>query len=347
MNNKVITFGEIMLRLQSPGKERFLQSPTFEAGFGGGEANVAVSLAQWGMNVGFVSALPDNDIANICISNLRRFGVDTTHIIFFGKRMGIYFLEVGANQRPSKVIYDREGSSIALADTNIFDWNSIFEGVSWFHISGITPAISELAAINTLNALEVAREKGVTISCDLNYRKNLWNYGKDTKSIMRNIFKYVDIGIGNEEDIQKALEINEEGINDLSIRDGNIQTERYKNLCEKLFEEFPNIKKQAITLRKSMSADSNQWSACLHNKKEFIESKIYKINNIVDRIGTGDAFSAGLIFCFIKGLEDTASLEFATAASCLKHSILGDFNQASLNEIENLINGDSTGRVQR
>ncbi len=346
---RVVTFGEIMLRLKAPGAERLLQSPLLEATFGGGEANVAVSLANFGLDAAFVTVLPNNAIGEACIGELRRFGVDTSAIARGGERMGVYFLEAGANQRPSVVVYDRAGSSIATAKPGSLDWARIFTGVDWFHLTGITPAISQSAASLSLEAIQAARSAGLTVSCDYNYRKNLWKYGKTAQEVMVEIVRLVDIGIANEEDCQKALGVTVEAGESLgeSIARGELELTRYQALCEKMLRTFPNLKKQAITLRSSHSADHNSWSACLHNGKEFIASRGYEIADIVDRVGGGDAFSAGLIYGLLNLAGDRAALEFATAASCLKHSIPGDFNRVRLGEVEALVKGDASGRVQR
>lgn len=344
----IVTFGEIMLRLKAPGTERFFQSPMLEATFGGGEANVAVSLANFGLPVSFVTVLPNNLVADACLAELRRFGVDTTEILRQGTRMGIYFLESGANQRPSVVVYDRSESAIATAKPGCLDWGRILADADWFHLTGITPAISQSAADLCLEALRAARAKGITISCDYNYRKNLWKYGKSAQSVMTEIVRLVDVGIANEEDCQKALgiEVEASGLSQ-SIEGGHLNRAHYEALCKKMLETFPNLKKQAITLRESISADHNGWSACLYNGKEFYVSKKYDISDIVDRVGGGDAFAGGLIYGLRQQITDADALEFAVAASCLKHSISGDFNRVSVAEVERLMKGDASGRVQR
>lgn len=339
---RVVTFGEIMLRLKPPGVERFLQSPTFEATFGGGEANVAVSLAQFGLEAVFVSALPSNPIADACLCELQRFGVDTGFVSRQGVRMGIYYLESGSNQRPSQVIYDRAGSSLAEAGEDAFDWDRILRGADWFHFTGITPAISASAAAHCRKALESARRLGVTVSCDYNYRKKLWKYGKTAPQVMRELVQYVDVGIANEEDCEKALGI---PIGQ-DVEEGRLDPARYRTTAERVLEEFPNLGKQAITLRESQSADTNGWSAVLHNREDFLHSRRYLITDIVDRVGGGDSFAAGLIFGLLSS-SDSAALEFAAAASCLKHSIPGDFNRVKVHEVEALIQGGGSGRVLR
>jgi 2-dehydro-3-deoxygluconokinase len=343
MAKRVVTFGEIMLRLKSPGHERLLQSPLLEATFGGGESNVAQSLAHFGLDVSFVTALPENAIANGCVAELRRSGVDTSRVIRQGNRIGIYILEAGANQRPSTVLYDRAGSSISEAQIGDFDWPEIFEGVDWFHFTGITPAISQSAAELCLEAIQCARNMGVTISCDYNYRKKLWKYGKTAPEVMRDLVKFVDVGIANEEDCQKSLGIEF----DSDVESGHLEASRYKAIAEQVMTQFPNLKKQAITLRESRSADYNDWSAVLHTGDKFLQSRKYSIRDIVDRVGGGDSFAAGLIYGSLVYQNDAEALEFAVAASCLKHSIPGDANRVSVVEVENLMRGSGSGRVQR
>ncbi len=340
---KVVTFGEIMLRLKSPGMERFFQSPSLEATFGGGEANVCVSLANYGMDTSFVTVLPDNDISKACIRELRGFGVDTSNITYNNGRFGIYYLESGANQRPSKVIYDRAYSAISIAKTEEVDFKKAFEGATWFHITGITPAISETAAELSMIAVKTAKEMGLTVSCDLNYRKNLWKYGKEAKEVMCELTKYVDVIIANEEDCQKSLGIE----NNQTVESGELDTKKYEELAKNVLSQYPNASKIAITLRESKSATHNNWSACIYNRKEFYVSKKYEIKNIIDRVGGGDSFAGGLIYGLNNYDEDSTALEFAVAASCLKHSVLGDFNRVSLSEVKALMGGDGSGRVQR
>ncbi len=340
---RMVTFGEVMLRLNSPGSERLFQSPLLEATFGGGEANVAISLANFGMDVAFCTALPKNIIGNACENELRKWGVDTSLIIHNDGRMGIYFLENGANQRPSIVVYDRDYSAISLAKPGDIDWENIFKNAGWFHITGITPAISENAMKLSLEAVKKARESGVTVSCDFNFRKNLWKYGKEATDIMPEIVKYVDYGIANEEDCQKSLGIRI----DVEVESGVLDTEKYRVLTEKVLQTFPNLKAIAITLRESISADINGWSGCMNDRSNFYLSKKYEIRDIVDRVGGGDSFAAGLIYGLNTYKDKQQALEFAVAASCLKHSISGDFNRVSISEVEKLMGGDTSGRVQR
>lgn len=340
---RIVTFGEIMLRLKSPEFERLFQSPVLEATFGGGEANVAVSLANFGEVVSFVTVLPDNPVANACLAQLRGFGVDTQFILRSGERMGIYFLEAGANQRPSKVVYDRGHSAISEIRPGQMDWKAIFRGADWFHVTGITPAISASAAEVSLEAVQAAKELGLTVSCDFNFRKKLWKFGKSAPEIMRELVKFVDVGIANEEDCQKSLGIS---VN-VNVTSGKLKTNAYKGLAEKVLEEFPNLKMQAITLRESISASHNRWSAVLRTRDGFFASRKYDITHIVDRVGGGDSFAAGLIYGLKHFPDPGEALEFAVAASCLKHSIPGDFNRVTVSEVETLMSGDASGRVQR
>jgi len=344
MPKPVVTFGEIMLRLAPPGLERFLQSPGFAATFGGGEANVAVALAGFGVPARYVTVLPPgNPVADAFIGELRRFGVDPACIVRARGRMGIYFVETGANQRPSKVVYDRENSAIALAKPGDIDWQKCFDGAGWFHVTGITPALSQSAADLALEAVGRARETGLTVSCDLNYRKNLWKYGKQAKEVMTELMKFVDTGIANEEDCQMALGI-QAGVD---VHSGQLERAQYEALAGRVMTQFPNLKMLAITLRESHSASHNGWSACLHNGKEFLLSRHYDITHIVDRVGGGDCFAGGLIYGLLRLGSHQEALEFAVAASCLKHSIPGDFNRFSAEEVNALLKGGGSGRVQR
>ena len=340
---KYLTFGEIMLRLRAPGHERFFQSNMMEATFGGGEANVAVSLANYGEDAAYLTVLPENTLGDECIRELRRFGVDTKRILRGKGRMGIYFLEAGANQLPSKVVYDRADSAIALAKPGDIDWDKAFEGIGWFHITGITPAISESAMELSLESVKEAKKRGVTVSCDLNYRKNLWKYGKKAGEVMRELANYVDVAVANEEDVEKSLEITA----DVNVESGELSREKYKELGDKVLAAYPNMKMIAITLRESHSADWNGWAACLNDRESFYVSKKYEIRDIIDRVGGGDSFAGGLIYGLNHYEDKQSALEFAVAASCLKHSVIGDFNRVSASDVEKLMGGDGTGRVQR
>ncbi len=340
---KYVSFGEIMLRLKSPGHERFFQSPSLEATFGGGESNVAVALANYGLDAAFVTALPDNDIAEACLRELRSFGVDVSNIRRSGDRLGIYFLECGANQRPSKVVYDRAHSAIAECSPGDFDWDAVFDGAEWFHITGITPALSQSAADLSLEACKAAKAAGVTVSCDFNFRGKLWKYGKTAPEVMQDLVKYVDVGIANEEDCQKSLGISV----DVDVHTGELDTAKYEALSQKVLEIYPDMSIIAITLRESRSADTNGWSACLRDKDGFKLSRRYEITDIIDRVGGGDSFASGLIAGLALHDDRQQALEFAVAASCLKHSISGDFNRVSVPEVRNLMGGDASGRVQR
>ena len=340
---KILTFGEIMLRLKSPGWERFFQSPMLEATFGGGEANVAVSLANYGMDAQYLTVLPENPIADECVRQLRGLGVDTSKIVRGKGRVGIYYLETGAMQRPSRVVYDREYSAIALAKPGDIDWDKAFDGVDWFHITGITPAISESAMQLSLESVKEAKKRGITVSCDLNYRKNLWKYGVSAQEVMCELAKYVDVAIANEEDVQKSLGIT----TDVAVESGELDRAKYEALSNAVLEQYPEMKMIAITLRESVSADINGWAACLNDRNGFNVSRRYQMNDIVDRVGGGDSFAGGLIYGLNAYDDHRTALEFAVAASCLKHSIPGDFNRVSVSEVEKLANGDGSGRVQR
>ncbi len=341
---KFLTFGEIMLRLKAPGQERFFQSPMLEATFGGGEANVAVSLANYGQDVSFLTVLPKNAIADECVKELRKFGVDTARIVRTDAgRMGIYYLEGGANQLPSKVVYDRAWSAIALAKPGDIDWDAAFAGVDWFHITGITPAISETAMALSLESVREAKKRGITVSCDLNFRKNLWKYGKQASEIMGELAKYVDVAIANEEDVQKSLGIT----TDVVVESGSLDRAKYRALGDKVLAAYPNMQMIAITLRESKSADSNGWAACLNDGETFYVSRRYEINDIVDRVGGGDSFAGGLLYGLTAYGDKQKALEFAVAAGCLKHSILGDYNRVSVSDVEKRMGGDGTGRVLR
>lgn len=338
---KVITFGEIMLRLAPEGYTRFVQADKFTSTYGGGEANVAVSLANFGMQAEFVTKLPDNDIGQAAINSLRRFGVDTDKIVRGGKRVGIYYLEKGASQRPSKVIYDRAYSAIAEAKEEDFDFEKIFEGVNWFHFTGITPALGKNVAQICLKALKVAKSKNITVSCDLNYRKNLWSK-QEAKETMSELVRFVDVIIANEEDASDVFGIHPENTD---ITGGKLSHDGYKSVAKQIAQTF-GTKKVAITLRGSISANDNNWAAMLYDGNEYYFSKNYLIH-IVDRVGGGDSFGAGLIYSLCNGYDNQNALEFAVAASCLKHTIEGDYNMVSVSEVKKLAEGDGSGRVQR
>ena len=344
MEHLIACFGEIMLRLAPPGFERFLQSPQFLATWGGGEANVAVAIAQFGGRSRFMTVLPNaNPIADTFVGELRRFGVESDRIVRGPGRLGIYFVETGANQRPSKVVYDREHSAIAIAKPGSVDWDRALDGATWFHITGITPALSESAAALAIESLQKAKQRGATVSVDLNFRKNLWKWGKNAYEVMPEIIKYADVCIANEEDCQKCLNIHV----DIDVESGELEREMYSELAERVLAAYPNLKWLAITLRESKSASHNGWSACLHNRKSFLLSKHYEITNIVDRVGGGDSFAAGLIYGLTQLPSEKEALEFAVAASCLKHSIPGDFNRFTAEEVLSLVKGGGSGRVQR
>ena len=344
MRKRLVTFGEIMLRLSPPGFERFLQTPQFVATFGGGEANVAVTVAGFDWPASYVTVLPQaNPIADAVISELRRFNVDTSRIVRANGRMGVYFVEAGANQRPSKVVYDRDNSAIALAQPGDLDWPAIFDGAGWFHITGITPALSKSCAALALESVQAAQAAGLTVSCDLNYRKNLWKYGKSAAEVMRTLAPHVDVIIANEEDVQMALGIEAA----VDVHSGQLDSDVYRALAENVLTAYPNVQRIAITLRESHSASHNGWSACMHDRKDFFRSRKYEITHIVDRVGGGDSFAGGLIYGLLALPSDAEALEFAVAASCLKHSIPGDFNRFSVSEVNNLVKGDASGRVQR
>jgi 2-dehydro-3-deoxygluconokinase len=343
VNGRVVTFGEVMLRLKPPGVERFFQSPVLEATFGGGEANVATALARFGCDCSYVSVIPPNAIGDACIAELRRQGIDTRHVVRKGSRLGIYFLEAGAAQRPSVVIYDRAGAAIAEARRGDVEWDKAFAGAAWFHITGITPAVSQSAADLSLEAVAAAKRLGLTVSCDLNYRKNLWKYGKTAPEVMGEVVKHVDVVMANEEDCQQVLGITA----DIDVEKGALDASRYRELAERVLSAHPSVKRIAITLRESRSADDNGWSGVLHDGVAFHVSKKYEIRDIVDRVGSGDAFSAGLVYGLMNLGSPAEALEFAVAASCLKHSIPGDFPLLSVTEVKALMSGSGSGRVQR
>lgn len=338
---RVVTFGELMLRLAPENYLRFVQSDRLEATFGGAEANVAVSLASFGEQASFVSKLPAHEIGQSAINSLRRYGVDTSLVVRGGDRVGIYYCEKGASQRPSKVIYDRVGSAIATASPDDFDWNAIFDGADWFHFTGITPALSANLADITLQAVKVAKEKGVTVSCDLNFRKKLWSKER-ANAVMSEICKYVDVCIANEEDAKDVFGIEAENTD---INSGKLDKDGYVSVAKQLTEKF-GFKSVAITLRESKSASDNDWSGMLFKNGNAFFSKKYSMH-IVDRVGGGDSFGAGLIYALSNGYDEQSAIEFAVAASCLKHSVEGDYNMVSLEEVKALAGGNASGRVQR
>lgn len=338
---KVVTFGEVMLRLAPENYLRFVQSEKYEVTFGGAEANVAVSLANYGVDAAFVSKLPAHEIGQAAVNSLRKFGVDTSKIVRGGARVGIYYCEKGASQRPSKVIYDRAGSAIATASVKDFDWDKIFDGVTWFHFTGITPALSDECAAITLEACKKAKEKGITVSCDLNFRKKLWNKEKASE-VMSKVCLYVDYCIANEEDAKDVFGIEADNTD---INTGKLDRNGYISVAKKLTEKF-NFKGVAITLRESLSANDNNWSGMLYANGEAYFSKKYAMH-IVDRVGGGDSFGGGLIYSLLNNYDAQRAIEFAVAASCLKHSIEGDYNMVSVSEVEALANGNTSGRVQR
>lgn len=344
---KIITFGEIMLRLSTPGYLRFGQAKQFDATYGGGEANVAVSLANYGMDAKFVTRLPENDIAKACLKDLRSYGVDTSSIVYGGDRLGIYFLETGAVARPSKVVYDRANSSIATIKPGDIDWKKVLEGADWFHWTGITPALSQGAADVCLEAIKAANAMGITVSCDLNYRKNLWKYGKKASEVMPALVEGCDVILGNEEDADKVFGIKPEGF-DVTSTGGKIDQRRFQSVGEQLMKRFPRAKKVIITLRGSINANHNTWGGVLWDGKTLYQSPRYDITHIVDRVGGGDSFMGGLIYGLLTYTgDDQKALNFAVAASCLKHTIFGDYNQVTVAEVENLMKGDASGRVSR
>ena len=341
MGKKVVTFGEIMLRLAPEGYYRFVQVDKFGATYGGGEANVAVSLANYGFDASFVTKLPSHEIGQAAINSLRKYGVETMGIARGGDRVGIYFLEKGASQRPSKVIYDRAGSSIYSATKEDFDWKKIFQGVEWFHFTGITPALNDVVAEICLDACKAAQELGITVSCDLNYRNKLWSKAK-AGEVMSKLCEYVDVCIANEEDAADVFGIQAPNTD---VTSGVVNHDGYKEVAKQLANRF-GFKQVAITLRESISANDNNWSAMLYDGNDYYFSKKYAMH-IVDRVGGGDSFGGGLIAASLNGYDAQTTIEFAVAASCLKHSIEGDFNMVSMDEVLKLAGGDASGRVQR
>ncbi|GHU85525.1 2-dehydro-3-deoxygluconokinase [Bacteroidia bacterium] len=345
--SKVVTFGEIMLRLATPNYERFSQAKEFIATFGGGEANVAVSLANYGIDADFITRLPNNDIAESCIMDLCKHNVGTKNIVKGGDRVGIYFLETGAVSRASKVVYDRANSAIAEIKPGMVNWKEVLKGADFFHWTGITPALSQSAADACLEAIKTANEMDVKVSCDLNYRKNLWKYGKTATEVMPALVEGCDIILGNEEDAEKVFGIKPEGF-DVAATDGEVNAAEFEYVCKKMMEKFPRAKKVIITLRGSINANHNTWGGCLFDGKKLYQSRRYDITHIVDRVGGGDSFMGGLLYGLLTyTTDDQKALEFAVAASCLKHTIYGDFNLVTVSEVENLMKGDGSGRVVR
>jgi 2-dehydro-3-deoxygluconokinase len=345
MTKKVVAFGEIMLRLAPPGFQRLTQARSFDVIYGGGEANVAVSLANFDVPVDYVTRLPKNDIGDACVQFIRQYGVGTSKIVWGGDRLGIYYLETGAAQRGSKIIYDRANSSLATIEPGEVDWQTAFADAEWFHWTGITPAISKGAAGVCLEAVQAAREMGLTISCDLNYRANLWKWGKKASDVMPDLVALCDVAIGNEEDAERVFGIKAGGVD---VTAGKVEAEGYRFVCEELAKRFPRLRTIGITLRGSISASHNTWSGVLWDAGTMYMARQYDISHIVDRVGGGDAFAAGLIYGLrMYGANCQKALEFAVAASCLKHSILGDFNLVSIAEVEKLMGGDASGRVTR
>ena len=345
MSGKVVTFGEIMMRLSPPGYLRFGQAHSFDVVYGGGEANVAVSLANFGLPIDYVTRVPDNDLGNACVQFLRQYGVGVDKIVRGGDRLGIYFLEMGATQRGSKVIYDRANSAIATIEPGMIDWRQVFDDADWFHWTGITPAISAGAAGVCLEAVQTAKEMGLTVSCDLNYRKKLWKWGKRPGEVMPELVGYCDVAIGNEEDADKVFGIRAP---ETDVAAGKVDAGKYHHVCQELARRFPNLRTIAITLRGSISASHNTWSGVLWHKGIFYSGPLFDVTHIVDRVGGGDSFMGGLIYGLRTHSDDPQkALDFAVAASCLKHSIFGDFNMATVDEVEKLMAGDVSGRVSR
>jgi 2-dehydro-3-deoxygluconokinase len=345
MGKKVVAFGEIMMRLSPPGFQRFVQARQFDVIYGGGEANVVAALAQFGIPTNYVTRLPNNDLGDACLNYIRQFGVGTDQIVRGGDRLGIYFLEMGAVQRGSKVVYDRSNASIATIEPGMIDWGKVFADAQWFHWTGITPAISKGAADVCLEACKKAKEMGVLVSCDLNYRKNLWKWGKKAGEVMPELVKYSDIAIGNEEDAEKVFGIKAP---EADVTAGKVDAEKYKVVTAELMKKFPNLKKVAITLRGSISASHNTWTGLLSDGKNSYVAPMFDITHIVDRVGGGDSFMAGLIYGLLTYKEDLQkAINFAVAASCIKHTVFGDFNITTVGEVEKMMGGDVSGRVSR
>lgn len=343
---KIVTFGEIMVRLGAPDYLKLVQTNKFDVSYAGAEANVAVSLANYGMQVDYVSCLPDNPIAERCIMDLRGHKVGVDNIRRSGKRMGILYVETGSNARPSKVYYDREGSSFATMDQGVVNWNDILKDADWFHWTGITPALSENAAAECLKAVRTADKLGVTVSCDINYRENLWQYGKTAVEVMPTLVAGSDIILGNEEDCDKVFGIMPKDF-DAAKTNGTVEPEAFRSVCEQMMQKFPRCRKMILTLRGAVNANHNTWMSVLYDGQHFHKSKCYDITDIVDRVGGGDSFMGGLIFGLLHYDNDQDALEFATAAGCLKHTLKYDFNWVTVQEVENLIKGDVSGRIKR
>ena len=344
MDKKVVTFGEVMMRLTPPGFLRFVQTKSFDAIYAGAELNVAIALANLGTPADFVTRLPENDLGDACINYIRQFGVGVDKIIRGGDRLGIYFLETGAVQRGNKVIYDRANSALATMKPDMVDWAEVFSDARWFHWTGITPAVSERAAETCLDAVKAAEEAGLTVSCDLNYRSKLWKWGKTPEEVMSELVKHIDVAICNEVDAERVFGIKAPGVD---ITKGEVEAESYRFVAEKLMERFPNLQSVAITLRGSISASHNTWSGVLHNGKTLYKAPVYDITHIVDRVGAGDAFAGGLIYGLVRGENPQKALDFAVALSCLKHTIYGDSSVVRLEEAEKLMKGAVSGRISR
>ncbi len=345
MAKKVVTFGEIMLRFATPQYQRFSQASEYKASYGGGEANVAVSLANYGIDVSFVTRLPQNDIAKACEMELKKYSVKTDDIVYGGDRLGTYYLETGAVARASKVVYDRAYSAFSEIKPGMVDWDEVLKDADFFHWTGITPAVSQGAADACLEAIKTANKLGVTVSTDLNYRKNLWKYGKTANEVMPELVAGCDIVLGNEEDAAMVLGIHPEGVD---VTDGHVEAEAYLSVSEQIMAKFPRVKKVITTLRGSINANHNSWSGVLYDGKTLFQAPTFQITHIVDRVGGGDSFMGGLIYGLLtyEG-DDQSALNFATAASCLKHTIHGDYNLVTVEEVEKLMGGDSSGRVSR
>jgi len=344
LDKKVVTFGEVMMRLMPPSFLRFVQTRSFDVIYAGAEANVAIALANLNFPVNFVTCLPDNDLGDACINYIRQFGVNVDNIIRTQDRLGIYFVETGTGLRGNRVIYDRANSAFANIKPKTFDWSKIFTNTQWFHWTGITPAVSESAAEACIEAVKKAKDKGLTVSCDLNYRGKLWKWGEPPEKVMSELLKYVDVLICNEEDAEKVFAIKAPGID---VTKGEIEADRYHLVTEKLKERFQNLQLIAITLRQSISADHNKWSGVLYDGKEFYVSPNYDITHIVDRVGAGDAFAAGLIYMLLHNHDKQKTLDFAVAFSCLKHTLYGDSCVIKVDEIEKLLKGVTSGRISR